>query len=500
MVRSLNSWAVVLTLAVVSLHAFGQPIAPIIRPASAVSGTSFRANWSHVSGAIAYDVDVSTDMQFGSFLSGYSNLAVADTFAQVSGLDSGTAYYYRVRASNGSQTSVNSRTMAIITSPGYPFSIPTGTVNGVIYYSRFDTVDGTVWKAAGNGSYDSLITKGSWPRLSRTGRYLAFHRGNTPVPWQRWFYFYDFTTGKDSLDFANTDNAVDFCFGLGDSTLYFDYNCGIYREKLYATTSTVIVGRGDCWDDNPVLSPMDTALAFHNAHEGIWVGKSNGSGLKLIPQTLPGDFFPNWTPDGQWITFSRGESAPDRSLPPMLNFYKIRPDGSDLTPLTFLQASDSSRFRLNGAITPDAKYIVAPGTIGTTDGLFAIALDGSGQIMRLNTSPGKKIEWVGSISAGSGTTAVKPSRDVPVGMTLDQNYPNPFNPTTVVRGQWTVTSDVRLVVYDVLGRNVAVLADGRYPAGRYSFIFDGSKLASGVYFYQLTAGGFTASKAMVLVK
>ncbi len=81
---------------------------------------------------------------------------------------------------------------------------------------------------------------------------------------------------------------------------------------------------------------------------------------------------------------------------------------------------------------------------------------------------------------------------------LEQNYPNPFNPTTVVSGQWTVNSVVRLAVYDLLGREVAVLANGRYPAGRYSFTFDGKNLASGVYFYHLTAGSYSAVRKMLL--
>lgn len=88
----------------------------------------------------------------------------------------------------------------------------------------------------------------------------------------------------------------------------------------------------------------------------------------------------------------------------------------------------------------------------------------------------------------------------PVGFALLQNYPNPFNPTTVISAQWSGTNVVRLTVYDLLGREVAVLADGRYSAGRHSFTFDGSRLASGVYFYRLTVGGSTATRAMVLEK
>ena len=83
---------------------------------------------------------------------------------------------------------------------------------------------------------------------------------------------------------------------------------------------------------------------------------------------------------------------------------------------------------------------------------------------------------------------------------LEQNYPNPFNPETVVSGQWPVASDVRLAVYDLLGREVAVLADGRYPAGKYSFRFDGSRYSSGVYIYRLTAGSYTDVRTMTLLK
>jgi hypothetical protein len=91
-------------------------------------------------------------------------------------------------------------------------------------------------------------------------------------------------------------------------------------------------------------------------------------------------------------------------------------------------------------------------------------------------------------------------RGLPGEFSLSQNYPNPFNPTTVIGAQWPVDSRVKLAVYDVLGREVAVLADGRYAAGRYEFTFDATKYASGLYFYHLTAGNYTQTKSMMLVR
>jgi photosystem II stability/assembly factor-like uncharacterized protein len=78
---------------------------------------------------------------------------------------------------------------------------------------------------------------------------------------------------------------------------------------------------------------------------------------------------------------------------------------------------------------------------------------------------------------------------VPGSFALRQNYPNPFNPTTAVSCQWPVASEVRLVVYDILGREVAILANGRYPAGQHDFTFGATGLASGTYVCRLYAAG-----------
>ncbi len=110
-----------------------------------------------------------------------------------------------------------------------------------------------------------------------------------------------------------------------------------------------------------------------------------------------------------------------------------------------------------------------------------------------------------SFSATSAVT--QPATTAPLTFSLAQNFPNPFNPTTKIRytvgatrGQESGTSAVRLAVYNVLGQEVAVLADGQQAPGSYEATFDGSKLASGIYFYRLTAGTFSTMKAMVLTK
>jgi photosystem II stability/assembly factor-like uncharacterized protein len=86
------------------------------------------------------------------------------------------------------------------------------------------------------------------------------------------------------------------------------------------------------------------------------------------------------------------------------------------------------------------------------------------------------------------------------GYYLDQNYPNPFNPTTTIRYQIPQTGFVSLKVYDVLGKEVAILVNEEKPTGRYEVEFSGSSLPSGIYFYKLEAGGNIFSKRFLLLK
>ena len=89
---------------------------------------------------------------------------------------------------------------------------------------------------------------------------------------------------------------------------------------------------------------------------------------------------------------------------------------------------------------------------------------------------------------------------VPEDYTLAQNYPNPFNPTTVISYQLPVASQVRLAIYDMLGREVATLIDGEIAAGRHSINFNGSNLSSGVYLYRLQAGNTVLTRKLTIMK
>ena len=93
------------------------------------------------------------------------------------------------------------------------------------------------------------------------------------------------------------------------------------------------------------------------------------------------------------------------------------------------------------------------------------------------------------------------SNVMPKEYSLYQNYPNPFNPTTIIRFDITKQSNVKIVVYDMLGNEVAKLVDAaNLPAGSYSADFDASNFSSGVYIYKMVAGDYSLTKKMTLVK
>lgn len=83
---------------------------------------------------------------------------------------------------------------------------------------------------------------------------------------------------------------------------------------------------------------------------------------------------------------------------------------------------------------------------------------------------------------------------------LDQNYPNPFNPVTVINYQLAVNSFVTVRVYDLLGREAAMLVNEEKPAGSYTVRWDATHFATGVHFYRLQAGAFSDTKKLLLLK
>ncbi len=162
-----------------------------------------------------------------------------------------------------------------------------------------------------------------------------------------------------------------------------------------------------------------------------------------------------------------------------------------------------------GIMAGDRSMMMSTGPFTMADGdtqeaivvqVAATGTDRLSSITALRTAVDRLRPGFFDIAAPGGSTPPAPPPEAPAAFALWQNYPNPFNSGTIISAQWPVESRVRVTIYDMIGRQVGVLVDGLFPAGKYSFPFRGEKLATGVYLYRITAGSFSASRKLVLMK
>ena len=101
----------------------------------------------------------------------------------------------------------------------------------------------------------------------------------------------------------------------------------------------------------------------------------------------------------------------------------------------------------------------------------------------------------------TGTLSVDDNENISLkNFQLEQNYPNPFNPTTVIRYQLPITSDVTIKVFNILGKEITTLVNEELSTGEHEVTFNATEFPSGIYFYQLIAGNFIETKKMIYLK
>lgn len=256
-------------------------------------------------------------------------------------------------------------------------------------------------------------------------------------------------------------------------------------------------------------NPELASLEFMRRDFGYWV-KTTTPSVLAYPGALPSPWnIPN-------ITESFKQGPMSYSLIPTREWVNLYGEGINLDGQLIRAGSIVEIFDESGTlcgqalVEQDGKLSFTPvyfddKSTANDEGLepgSLISLSIDGEPVRESFAYGR---FGDNLSISNLNSVTKLSDALPNDFSMNQNYPNPFNPSTMIEFNLPVSSHARVEVYNLLGEQVNVLVDRNLPAGRYSVTWNGDDLSgrtapSGIYFYRLSAGDFSYTRKMMLVK
>ncbi|MAT56733.1 MAG: hypothetical protein CMF23_02020 [Ignavibacteriae bacterium] len=245
--------------------------------------------------------------------------------------------------------------------------------------------------------------------------------------------------GELGYDFSiNYPCMTDDC-RLSPKPIRWDYYSNTSRKNLYKVTKSLI----EVKKDFEVFETTDYSLDVSNRTKRIQLNHSSMNVTVIGNFDVSSrDINPNFQTTGKWYDFFSGDSFNVSNTQDLIN----------------LQPGEFFIYSTKKLPTPEPGILTSIHDFNTND------------------------------------------NSVPIVFNLDQNYPNPFNPTTSIKYSVPSSEHVSLKVFDILGREIAVLVNEQKSAGIYTINFDASDLSSGVYFYRLNSGNNIQIKKMLLVK
>jgi photosystem II stability/assembly factor-like uncharacterized protein len=275
-----------------------------------------------------------------------------------------------------------------------------------------------------------------------------------------WVHCYTGTSQNTYVRALAINSAGHIFAGTSQGTISGSSAPGIYRSTDNGDSWMLDsngMGNRDVWD----LAISSSGQIFAGAKGSVYCSTDNGESWRQRNTGLP-----EWGA-GKFAINSRGHVfALSSNGDGGIRIYRSTDNGD-----SWLAVGENPfGVQLNAIVIDKAGYIIA----GTDAGVFR--------------------------SAQSTMTGGIEFSMLPKEYLLEQNYPNPFNPSTTITYELPKTSCVSLNVYNLLGMEVSTLVNGEEPAGIHTVQFNGSGLASGVYFYRLRAGQFVQTRKLVIVK
>ncbi len=398
------------------------PAAPALSsPANGATGlaTSLTLSWNASTGATSYRLQVSTSSAFTTTVVDQSGLS--GTSSLVSGLLTGTTYYWRVNASNSGGASAWSATWSYATAlPVLAAPTPSTPANGATNQSVSPTL---TWQpVTGATSYHVQVSTSS-----------AFT-----------------TTAVDLSGITSTSSSVS---GLANNSSYYWRVCASNTGSTspYSNTCGFVTG-------SPTFAVSPPSLNFGS----VGLGKSSS----------------------QSVTVTNGGTGTltISSVTSSAGVYTVSPASASIAP------GSSTNFSITFA------PVMKNATVSATITFSHNAAGSPGTVSVIGQSGNGHISAQAAISNSITDMTSSPDQ-----YSVGQNYPNPFNPTTTIAYFLPEASTVRLSIYNVIGQEVARLVDGEVGQGLQSVLWNasnnsGSLLPSGIYFYRIHATSLTSGK------
>ena len=266
---------------------------------------------------------------------------------------------------------------------------------------------GVMWVARGSGTSDAPFAAGHWPRLSPDRRSVLYQTGSTDFTAGS-LYVHDLSSdagadgaaGDTFIYSSSPDHIVGWTWTPDSASVVFDYYTQTNEVARDGSNPRLLYTYYDGYSDAPQASPQTGAIVFHSIHFGLGLVNADGTSAHTIPNTAIGDFFPTWTPDGQWIVFVHQGGTISFGIQ-NATVFKIKPDGSGRTPLTPALAPGDGFIVQGGTVTADSAKYLSVATVRGVSSVYAVPLDGSATYERLCTTDGPVIDFVGGVTGAA---------------------------------------------------------------------------------------------------
>lgn len=434
-----------LTVAMVLIFAtsaFTQPVVPTLSlPDSGVVNQPHKLMlvWNASASAESYQLQISDTVSFTTTV--YDQSQITDTVQFIDVLSFSTTYYWRVAASNTTETSAYSAINSFATwdsVPKGPDPVDLGLADGfaILAYTAVTNVPSSAIK----GDVGLTPTAGSFIDLTESEVTGTIFTVDASGPAGSVASATMLTQAKNDLTIAYNDAAgrtvapVGIAGNLGGQTLY---------PSLYKSTGSLEISAGDL-----------TLDANGNA-DAVWIFQ------------IASSF--NMTSDRK-VFLTNGAKAGN----------------------VYWQVGSAATF----GTTTVMKGTIMAGTQVT----LATGATLDGRAMALNENVTLQQNTINLPEDALGTATEDDLNPLPSDVRLSQNFPNPFNPSTTISYEINQASDVRLEVFNMLGQSVATLVNEQKSAGQYSVSFDASGFSSGFYIYRITTNGSQLIRKMTLIK